>query len=164
VPIGRGVPTETSMAAKRSAQTVLEPTELLIRVLENRTDAAAFRAYGDWLEQHGDPRGELIALQMMMDTGVPFDDLDLRRYTASYLWRHRSLVPKIDPWRTELDWKWGFIVGVSIVEPTLRELEHLLAHPSCVMLESITAHRPTRDMEYRLEALHPQLEISIYGR
>jgi hypothetical protein len=145
-----------------TARTVLEPTGLLIRILENRQDAVAFRAYGECLEQQGDPRGELIALQMMIDSGA--EDHDLRQYVSGYLWRHRALVPSIDPWRAGFIWKWSFIVSVTIGEPTLRDLEHLLAHPSCMMLESLTAYNVTREMRARLEALRTQIDMTICER
>jgi uncharacterized protein (TIGR02996 family) len=32
-------------------------------VFANRDDVAAHRFYADWLQQHGDPRGELIMVQ-----------------------------------------------------------------------------------------------------
>lgn len=136
----------------------LEPSRFLTSLVINRDDPHAFMVYGDWLEQQGDPRGELIALQQML--GSTFDDLDLRRYIASYLWRHRSLVPNIDPWRVQLHWKWGFIVGAHLDRPTINEIDRLISHPSCVLLELVTLTRPQPGVRQRLEAL-PHIAMTI---
>lgn len=136
----------------------LEPRRFLTSLVLNRDDSHAVRVYGDWLEQQGDPRGELIALQQMVDTTL--DDLDLRHYIASYLWRHRSLVPTIDPWRAQFTWKWGFIVSAHLDRPTINEIERLVSHPSCVLLDLVTVTRPQPGVRQRMEAL-PHIALRI---
>jgi uncharacterized protein (TIGR02996 family) len=129
----------------------LEPSRFLTSLMLKRDDAHAFMVYGDWLEQQGDPRGELIALQQMLGTSL--EDDDLRRYLASYLWRHRSLVPAIDPWRVQLHWKWGFITAAHIDQPTVEEIDRLISHPSCVLLQVVTVARPKPGVRTRMDSL-----------
>lgn len=136
----------------------LEPSRFLTSLVINRDDPHVFRVYGDWLEQNGDPRGELIALQQMLETEL--DDLDLRRYIASYLWRHRSLVPNIDPWRAQFGWKWGFIRTAQLEKPTINEIDRLVSHPSCVLLEGVSVTRPQPGVRTRLEAL-PHIALTV---
>src|SRR5204863_5017208 len=112
-------------------------------------DTVAYRLYGEWLESQGDPRGELIALHQMLDDSP--DDRDLARYIASYLWRHRSLVPRIDPWRSRYEWHWGFIVAAWLDRPTIADCEALLLHPSCALLSRVSATGVPRSVESRLE-------------
>jgi uncharacterized protein (TIGR02996 family) len=124
-------------------------------IATNRGDATTYRLYGDWLESQGDPRGELIALHQMLDASP--DDRDLLRYIAGYLWRHRSLVPVIDPWRSRYEWRWGFIVAASLDRPTIADVEMLLLHPSCALLQRVSATGVSRSVHARLERARPML-------
>lgn len=142
-----------------TARRLPEPSRFLTSLVLKRHDPEAFRVYGEWLEQQHDPRGELIALQLMLGTSL--DDVDLRRYLASYLWRHRALVPALDPWRVQLTWRWGFIVGAHLDQPTLAEIDKLIGHPSCVLLEVISISRPGPGVRERLEAL-PHLAVTMF--
>jgi len=47
--------------------------ELLARILEHPGDVEARAVYGDWLAERGDPRGELIALQLATRDRLPTD-------------------------------------------------------------------------------------------
>lgn len=61
--LGKGY-TETTRGgdAAPSPGTVLERA-----ILENPDDVAAFAAYGDWLTQQGDPRGEFVQVQLLLE-------------------------------------------------------------------------------------------------
>jgi uncharacterized protein (TIGR02996 family) len=134
--------------------------ELIAAIRANPHDVMAYRVYGEWLEQQGDPRGELIALHQMLDGNLHDDDLP--RYIAGYLWRHRSLVPAIEPWRVHYDWRWGFIIGATIDRPTVTEINVLLAHPSCVLLEHVSANGADAAVHRRLEHLRTRLEVAEF--
>ena len=43
-----------------------ERGELLANVLQNPDDSGACQVYGDWLADHGDPRGELCQIQIRL--------------------------------------------------------------------------------------------------
>ncbi|MDP3152184.1 MAG: TIGR02996 domain-containing protein [Archangium sp.] len=57
---------EAPYAGERSREKTTRKTaeELLEDIYENPTDLGARAVYGDWLTENGDPRGELIALQL----------------------------------------------------------------------------------------------------
>lgn len=99
--------------------------ELLDAILANREDRDAYRVYGDFLEQRGDPRGTLIAMELRADEG----GLDPGAI-ADFLARHPALVPR----PTQHRWKWGFVVDATL---SSSELANVLAHPSCVALQSL---------------------------
>lgn len=134
-----------------------EPSRFLTSLVLHRNDPEAFLRYGRWLDTQGDPRGELIALQQLLDHR---DDDQLRQDIANYLWTHRSLVPAVDPWRTQLAWKWGFIRAAHLDQPSLAEIERLVSHPSCVLLEVVSVTRPEPGVRTRLEAL-PHLALTL---
>ncbi|MGN6110502.1 MAG: TIGR02996 domain-containing protein [Kofleriaceae bacterium] len=74
---------------------------LLAAIAENPDDEAAWLVYADWLQQRGDPRGELVQLESAL---AEMDDLDERRrsttmrirelreaHTAAWLAPYRAL-------------------------------------------------------------------------
>jgi uncharacterized protein (TIGR02996 family) len=136
----------------------LRHQDLFAAVRANRGDAFVHRIYADWLEQQGDPRGELISLHLMLDANR--EDTDLLRYIASYMWRHSSLVPPIDPWRVRYEWSWGFITRAWLERPTLAEVEMLLRHPSCAMLERLHVERASAEVHELIERMSPSVEVA----
>jgi uncharacterized protein (TIGR02996 family) len=79
---------------------------------------------GDWLQEHQDPRGELIAL------------MHARNGRAALL--QRELGPPA-PRNGSLDWQHGFVRSVRAImnEDDDVILEQLLDHPSCRHLQSL---------------------------
>lgn len=102
--------------------------ELETAIERDPYDTRSYAVYGDWLQQRGDPRGELIALQIAAEeTGDPA----LAEVAAAYLARHRDLL--LPTGRESLTWRAGFIRGITISphNPNKAELlEEILAHPS----------------------------------
>lgn len=89
-------------------------------------DAAAFTVYGDWLLKHGDPRGELIALQQAeaKTAGKYFAE-----HAAQFLGPLAPLVPDVRVLdAAPLYWKHGFIRRAELT--TAASVAQLLAHPS----------------------------------
>lgn len=86
--------------------------EELEKVIEQRPDDAdGWRVYADWLQQHGDPRGELAALQQKRLTQAQVD---------AFVMEHRAqlLGPLDDVWQSgslRLSWKHGFIRSARLV-------------------------------------------------
>ena len=86
----------------------------------------------DWLQQEGDPRGELIALQLAKETatGAAWEALEQR--TSAHLAAHaNALLPSVGAAR--LHWRRGFVHRVEIGEGmTLLAgtLEQWARHPS----------------------------------
>jgi uncharacterized protein (TIGR02996 family) len=99
-----------------------EPTELLdaIRADPDRPDP--YLVYADWLQGHGDPRGELIALQHGARTaGTELERKRLEAAAAELLQREEEqlLGPELHAQRDlfELRWQLGFIQGASVGNP-----------------------------------------------
>ena len=53
--------------------------ELLRGIADNPEDVASWMAYADWLQQENAPRGELIALDIALETAVDKTELTARR-------------------------------------------------------------------------------------
>jgi uncharacterized protein (TIGR02996 family) len=102
--------------------------EQLEKAIEARPDDAdGWRVYADWLQQHGDPRGELAALQQKRLTQAQVD---------AFVMAHRAqlLGPLDDVWQggdLRLSWKHGFIrtarlVGTGSSDLTAPDIVRLL--------------------------------------
>ncbi|MFZ5438728.1 MAG: hypothetical protein ACOZQL_01905 [Myxococcota bacterium] len=122
-------------------------------------DAARYAVLGDWLAQTGDPRGELIALQ-----------LDAGRKTKAKREREEALlltrgIRVAQPQRAQ--WRWGFVhtllfelVHFAQWEEHLDDwpqalLEPQLRHPSCRFLRALVVDGSPGDRA--LEYLSQQL-------
>lgn len=137
----------------------------LIRLVEdNPDDVDAYRAYGDYLEEQGDPRGKLMGMQIVRDQLTDRAKLDhLENRLEAFFEEHRAhfLGPlaKVMPGPAasrqrrdnalELVWRYGFIhkaVLRRLTRPKMHAfLDMLLAHPSgqfLVELGGIAAEDP----------------------
>ena len=90
--------------------------ELEARIHANLDDRDAYLVYGDWLSERGDPRGELIAVQVKLEQ-QPNAELSVRQAKlldenqAAWLGDLGNLDKEID---FEAVWRWGFIDSVRI--------------------------------------------------
>jgi len=116
-------------------------------ILANPYDRNAYMVYGDWLQQHGDPRGELIALQLANKNASALVLLD-RHANAFYgpLAAHKKTY---DGKKSEaFSWKNGFIHAARLSHDSYADeafhgklvdiLEQLIAHPSGRFLVELT--------------------------
>lgn len=78
-------------------------------------DPTPYLVYADWLSEHGDPRGELIRLQLALEA-TP-DDPALLQRQAALLDLHRVRLVPIGA--RELVWRRGLILGVRLQGWTL---------------------------------------------
>lgn len=138
---------ETPHATRRSTdrQKKQSGDELLAAVYANPSDLGLRAVYGDWLTQHGDPRGELIALQLSPPT--PKSDARARvlakKHWASWMgpvadWccRHTTRA-KMPP-----TFKAGFAWSVHIDQPQYgaeAKLRALFARPEWRTVEVLEA-------------------------
>jgi uncharacterized protein (TIGR02996 family) len=89
--------------------------DLEARILANVDDRDAYSVYGDWLSERGDPRGELVGLQIKSDASTkPREDEILAANRATWLGDLAKLDPKKD---LGVTWRWGFIDGVRLGPP-----------------------------------------------
>jgi uncharacterized protein (TIGR02996 family) len=122
-----------------------EAAALAARLVEDPADDAAYAVYADWLQRQGDPRGELIALQLAREAeiargGGPRSKLAtaiarlVERQASVLLGGLAALVPDVRELAAEpLIWRRGFIHRVVLASPA-GELGaivgQILAHPS----------------------------------
>jgi uncharacterized protein (TIGR02996 family) len=101
--------------------------ELVAAIERDPYDARSYAVYGDWLQQRGDPRGELIALQL-----AAAEDPTLAVAADKFLVRHRNhFMPGST--RESLRWRNGFIRRITISPFAKRKadvLQEILGHPS----------------------------------
>ncbi|MCU0695276.1 MAG: TIGR02996 domain-containing protein [Myxococcaceae bacterium] len=96
-------------------------------------DPQGYAVYGDWLSQQGDPRGELIALQLL-----PSLDRKQRERVKALLYEPtiRCLPGPLAHWR------WGFVHTATLLRPTTAtdqvDLGALLRHPSMRFVRAFT--------------------------
>jgi uncharacterized protein (TIGR02996 family) len=103
--------------------------ELEARILESGDDAD-YAVYGDWLEQHGDPRGKLIALQR---AGL---DAEWRQLVAE----HGELFGT--PVEAVVTWRLGFWDTIRLRDTNV-DLAAILALPSARLVREVTIDHPT---------------------
>jgi uncharacterized protein (TIGR02996 family) len=89
-------------------------------------DAESYLVYADWLQQNGDPRGELITLQRQRE--LDLENKKLRTAETALIARHGTyLMPALfgellqqrrktdpEPLRPEASWFMGFLRGVRL--------------------------------------------------
>lgn len=149
-------------------QTVVRSVDLERAIRADPYDATAYLVYADWLQGHGDPRGELI---VQMVNGV--DPLPhLKKHKKAL---YGSLVNRIVPaWdKAPMIWRFGFIHRVELereekYRPISPVLATVLAHPSGALLveaslgsEDLADIRNSLDMLVR--AAPPLRALEIYS-
>ncbi len=112
-------------------------------------DQAGYLVYADWLQQHGDPRGELIALQC---AGKRKQADKLLAHRAAHFLGDLAVTPqRLLPYpygalgRTTT-WRWGYLEAVWLSRktidgdaPTVADaLDGLLHHPSAAFVRELT--------------------------
>jgi uncharacterized protein (TIGR02996 family) len=119
-------------------------------ILANPDSTEAYLAYGAWLRDQGDPRGELIALQHALAQASGTEASTLKRKITSHLKAHQGLLlgelaEAVEDEELSLEWHLGFIRTARVakkdydserdVPETAREL---LTHPSARFLRGLT--------------------------
>ncbi len=124
----------------------MDTLELEQAIRENPTNLQNYLVYGDVLQERGDPRGELMALQHARLLNP--QDKRLRGAETAFIAEEQEallgqLVENLDS--LHLDWHMGFIrsarvfggASLSKRRPLERVLEELFDHPSSVFLEEL---------------------------
>lgn len=119
-------------------------------IVANPDDADAYMVYADWLQDQGDPRGELIALQAAGKQAAAKKLLDKHvAYFLGPLAEHRTCYDGFADEKTEaFHWKNGFIHAVRLAHNQYADnwdgklakdvVEPLLKHPSGRFIVELT--------------------------
>jgi uncharacterized protein (TIGR02996 family) len=122
-------------------------SELEAAILADPDNADAYLVYADWLQAHGDPRGELIVLQHRGETGAA--DALLEEH-LEHFWGEvaddQSMFERYpySPIGPATAWRWGFLHSLWIgrTSPDGASVESVLAplldHPSARFLRELT--------------------------
>jgi uncharacterized protein (TIGR02996 family) len=133
-------------------------------ILESPDDLAGYAAYADWLQEQGDPRGELIRVQLALE-----DERLPRAEHAALHARYRELLDRHErDWlgelathllgraeddtsrpRTDHDWVRGFLTSLTAQTLTMRFAQALASAPAARFL---------RDLWVRSQALYWDME------
>lgn len=115
-----------------------------VRIRANPDDAEAWKVYADLLLDHGDPRGELIMLELQPGAE---EDASLRSAIGALLDSHRAAwepaaLPVQFPALLEYRWRHGFVHAVSLRRidhrSDVRALQGLFTDPQARFLDAIT--------------------------
>src|SRR4051812_31229918 len=95
-------------ASKRMSEMLINE-DLEATILANPDDDAPYLVYADWLQSHGDPRGELMAVQVALEKDP--DDESLLALETSLLDDHHDHfmgAVEYDDDTVKLTWRRGF--------------------------------------------------------
>jgi uncharacterized protein (TIGR02996 family) len=105
--------------------------DAFLRTIRERPDDDGPRlVYADWLEEHGDPRGEFIRIQCQLAKLPPWDPSRsaLEEREADLLAVHDyDWLGRPPRWMTHWEFRRGFVDRFTVTRPTLGGLEGLLA-------------------------------------
>lgn len=115
--------------------------ELEAEIIAAPDEVAPYLVYADWLQRQGDPRGELIGVQLALETarGAEWAELKLRE---------AELLPALTPEgpRLQFDWRRGFVDRMSGTYPVPRckyygggDDSGALVHPSLALVRALSS-------------------------
>jgi uncharacterized protein (TIGR02996 family) len=117
-------------------------------------DEGPLLVLGDWLQSQGDPRGELLALQVAQKKNAdPAGFVTLKRaIDAHYAAHEAAILGALYPWRhlLKLEWNLGFIRAARLSfearhaddPPMAQLLDELTRLPSAVVLQELALGNP----------------------
>jgi uncharacterized protein (TIGR02996 family) len=127
------------------------PLELELAIRNAPDDREGYSVAADWLQQHGSPQGELVALSLVERNDDIIDRLiELKHELLPAEFR------KLSP--TSIEWRWGFVRGVhlsSVDDPSEpRMLRDLLASPIARFVQKLVInHAKARILDGLFEAI-----------
>lgn len=118
--------------------------ERFVAQLREATDDEGQVVFGDWLQTVDDPRGQLIAIQLQLESATGWTKDRLVETERKLLAAHRQLLPGKN---AALVWRRGFVHAISSGVG-----DGVLQHPSLQLVRELRAHTFP-------EALPPTLRI-----
>src|SRR6476469_3629321 len=93
-----------------------EEARLLARVCAEPDDDLPRLVYADWLDEHGDPRGEFIRVQIALSRREDRAEVSLADRERDLLYHHRSdwLARLDEHWRGDAVFERGFVDQVTV--------------------------------------------------
>jgi uncharacterized protein (TIGR02996 family) len=135
-------------SSKKGVSTKNPELEALIE--EDPSDLSRYLIYADWLQQQGDPRGELIIAQHALATGTSTDDLValdgveqrlFKMFHAELLGKFASCMHVKARYSSHvrgLAWRCGFLRAARLPWGSgVDAIKHIIGHPSARFLEHL---------------------------
>ncbi len=146
------------LAEPQASVTEAHHPELERQIRESPDSTAPYLVYADWLQEHADPLGELIALGVASASG---NDDEVARFER-HLKRHEAyllggLAAQLVG-RVALRWRHGLVQAIDEVGESVapRVWEQLLGLRVCELVESVTLRRPcTAELDAAISAAAP---------
>src|SRR6185436_6055901 len=122
-------------AAAGGSWRAMPGADLVEELLARPDDLELRLVLADRLQDAGDPRGELMAVQCALaaarDAGAR---AELR---ARELALARSVRPELDPAVVDLEWRLGFLAAATVLERAGEVVPALLAHPAARLIQEL---------------------------
>ena len=141
----------------------VDPTTLIAAIVDDPDTIDQWLIYADWLLDRGDPRGELINLELAIDAGTADAEAQSRvkrlRHDEDALLSPR-LAAQAHYWKFDL-WR-GFVRGATLLgasddPPGPEAVAALCADPHSALLETITIAAPTEVIAPLFASQHRRL-------
>ncbi|HEX4422037.1 MAG TPA: TIGR02996 domain-containing protein [Kofleriaceae bacterium] len=192
-PAGAAALGAAALGAAAAAPPVIDAAAAALEaaIVADPNDTEAYAVYADWLQQQGDPRGELITLSLARDAELAREPeagakrrstLSLaiarhaERHAAALLGPLAALVPDVrDLASGPFTWRSGFIHRLALDNPRGRDLGAIvgdvLRHPSGRFLRELViraeriddAHRVIDVLCERAPATLLELDLEVRG-
>lgn len=112
--------------------------EIEAQLLSNLDDPDAYLVYADWLQERGDPLGELIALGTAATLGAEGDEQRFRRLLDQRKAHFLSAIARQPPERLTLRWRYGLVHRIEATHALEADVwRELLALPVCRFVQQI---------------------------
>lgn len=135
-----------------------------IERLRESDDDTLLMVFADWLQNHGDPRGELAAVQRQLAEGP--SNPALVALEKKLLAAHRDrFVP--DRFEGELTWRSGFVRRLTLATNTSLDrvtLARIFTHPSFRLLRELVVPLERMVIAASLPSLPPTLRVLELGK
>jgi uncharacterized protein (TIGR02996 family) len=129
-----------------------EPEAFERAIIENPDDVSSYSAYADWLQEHDDPRGEFIAVQLALeDESRPKEAREaLKKREVELLKAHeREWLGELSPHLQDNDasrqkdsyaWRRGFLAELKVPVLTLALAQSLARSPAARFVRELRIH------------------------
>jgi uncharacterized protein (TIGR02996 family) len=117
-------------------------------ILDDPYDRNAYLYVADWLQQHGDPRGELIALEVQAEKDRAITTAANEFFTAHF----DQFVGPLAEYHQDFSWRFGFIHRLRLTANRAKAYQLVRAHDSGAFIAELVV-RPTHLADPDLEQL-----------
>jgi len=110
--------------------------DLVEELLARPDDLELRRVIADRLQDDGEPRGELMAVQCALAAAAGPEERE--RLAARETALVGRALPEIDPAAIELEWRLGFVLAATVLDRAAELVPALLAHPAARLIEELS--------------------------